>query len=245
MDNTLKKLVDKQYKDGVTLITPTGDRQIAFFRCEYYISLQTVKPNQHIIVDDGHVPTVTSKASYELYIRKQPVHDKAKSLTTNIVCALPHIEYNKILIIEDDDYYCPEYIERMVVRLSGQWDLVGEAKARYYNVKYRKYKTNNNRKSASFCQTAIRTRAIDALYVSCLRENSSFIDTRLWDKNIKKNVFEDFVSVIGIKGMPGRLGIGSGHRPSKNYKDDKDLTKLKQWLPEEAVEFYSQFYKPK
>lgn len=245
MDNTLKLITDKVYKDGVTLITPTGDRQIAFSRCEYYIAIQTVLPQQWVIVDDGNSPTTFNNTSYHKYIRKQPVHDKAKSLTTNIVCALPHIEYNKILIIEDDDYYAPEYIQQMVIRLSGKWDLVGEGLARYYNVRYRKYKTNNNRKSASLCQTALSSRILNALYTSCLKEGSSFVDTRLWDKNVKKNVFEDTSNCIGIKGMPGRLGIGSGHRPSKNYREDKDLKKLKQWLPQESVDFYAPFYKPK
>ena len=48
--------------------------------------------------------------------------------------ALSRIEGDYILILEDDDYYAPTYIEEMVKLLS-QADIVGEVNAKYYNLK--------------------------------------------------------------------------------------------------------------
>lgn len=236
------QLRSKKYEPGVTLITPTGDRQLAFQRAELYMSRQTYTgPLQWIVVDDGQEPTIITKD--QCYIRHQPVGDKAKSLCRNIESALFYVVFDKILIIEDDDYYYPEYIERMVQRLE-KFDLAGEGIARYYNVVHRKYNINGNRKHASLAQTAFSSKIIEAAYVSCQRRTSAFVDCRLWDKNVRKNVFCDQIFCIGIKGLPGRKGIGSGHRPhGPRYKFDPEMKMLRQWIPiPEDVDFYATFY---
>ena len=247
----------KTYSAGVTLITPTGDRHAAFKQAEHYFSKQTWDgPVQWIVVDDGATPTPTSNLSAQQYIKVPsadqlgccPGDRKAESLTGNVLTALEHVQFDKIIIWEDDDYYSPDYISQQVLRLN-RFELVGEGCAHYYNVYERMYRVNRNTKHASFCQTALRASAIHALYTSCLKRTSAFIDGRLWTKALNKFVFQDTRHVIGIKGMPGRTGVGMGHRPKKGakvragFKDDKLLAVLKQWLPTEYVDFYAQFYK--
>lgn len=240
--------------DGVTLITPTGDRPIPFQRAELYFARQSFTGKvQWIVSDDGQVPTeltlgqqhVRNKSAAELGCC--PNDRKAESITGNVLAALEHVEYDRIIIWEDDDYYDPLYIYHQLTRLNN-FVLVGEGIAHYYNVKERVYRINRNTKHASFCQTALRSEALYALFTACHKRKSSFIDSRLWQKDLKKMVFQDTRHVIGIKGMPGRSGAGMGHRPYRNnsirsgFKSDHSLSILSQWLPKESVDFYAQFY---
>lgn len=246
MDKQWHSITKEHYLPGVTLITPTGDRHTAFHQLEKYVARQTYSgPLQWIVVDDGLTETVPNYNSrYDLiYIRREYSKDRAASLMGNLLEAMPHIIYNKILILEDDDWYAPKYIHQMQIRLQN-YDLVGEGLARYYHVKWRQHLQNRNRKHSSLCQTALSICALKALYVSCQNKQSSFVDCRLWEKKLRKNIFCDLSLAVGIKGMPGREGIGAGHRHKISYRDDLQLKILQSWIGKEDTEFYAQFYKP-
>jgi len=218
---------------GITLITPTGDRHLAFSRCEYYIQRQIVQPDQWIIVDDGYQPTKITLG--QDYIRNKPFGEKVASILGNYKSLISEIKYNKIIIIEDDDWYHPKYVESVVQRLT-RYDLVGEVPAHYYHIKFRVYRRQRN-DHASLCQTAFISEVLPA-FKTCLTKKSAFIDRRLWQKNINKRCFSDTRYSIGIKGMPGRKGCGIGHRPPDTYASDSKLKILKDWVGEEDAEWY-------
>ena len=240
------QLRNKEYKEGVTLITPTGDRQLAMGICMQYIASQDYQGSiQWVVADDGeihldlplslqHIPIV--------HIKRKSVRDKSKSITSNVQACLFEVIYDKILIIEDDDYYRPDYISTVLSRLQTS-DLIGEGNSRYYNIACEKYRINHNLNHASLFQTALRSTCLEHLWISCLRKQSAFIDCRLWNKTSIKNkkIFVDKISSIGIKGLPGRPGIGSGHRPGKfshSFHKDVDWKILKQWIGNNAAEIY-------
>lgn len=248
LDKIQHSLKTKKYECGVTLITPTGDRPVCMQRAEYYFNRQTYQgPIQWIIADDGQkaiqpiLPVKKNIAVQIFHQKNKPFGQKARSITGNLLSALEHIVYDKILIFEDDDCYRPEYIEKMVMRLQN-YALSGEALAKYYNVKDRTYKICGNTKSASLCQTAFRSTLLPHFYVSLLKRESAFVDSRLWDKDVAKFCFQDQNYCVGIKGMPGRLGIGMGHRKSPTMKHDKDFKILRQWLLPEDAAFYEKVY---
>lgn len=244
----ITKLLDKQYESGLTIITPTGDRQFCLSRCNFYLFNQTYNgPIQWIIVDDGKNPSLDSMAVpiNHLHIKQEYPGNKAKSINHNIRAALPHIQYDKIAIIEDDDCYRPDYLERLLERLE-HYDLAGEGSTKYYNIKHCKYRQNNNTKHASLFQTGMKTLpCIEQLYVSTLREQSAFIDSRLWNKKLKKFIFCDDTTAIGIKGMEGRLGIGIGHRPTHSFHTDSGFKQLVKWMkgfPVEYIDWYISYH---
>lgn len=255
-----RRLTNRTFSSGgVTLITPTGDRPIPFQQSELYFSRQTYAGKvQWIVSDDGLEPTTLTKGQHLVRNKSAkelgccPNDRKAESITGNVLAALEHVEYDRIIIWEDDDYYDSRHISQQLTRLNN-YALVGEGIAHYYNVHERAYRINRNTKHASFCQTALRAEALYALFTSCHKRTSSFIDSRLWQKtSLKKMVFQDTRYVIGIKGMPGRSGAGMGHRPYKGgerkptlrpgFKLDHNLSVLSQWLPKEFVDYYAQFY---
>ena len=49
-------------------------------------------------------------------------------------------------------------------------------------------------------------------------------------------IFDDTANplYIGVKGMPGRLGIGSGHADNHWYINDENRSKLKEWTKNET-----------
>jgi len=241
--SALQSLIDKEYKPGLTLITPTRNRNEIFKRCEFYIKQQTVKFNQWIIADDSEeylIPTMN-----QVHIKNKYPGHKAESINHNVRSCLKYVEYDRIAIIEDDDCYKPNYLEHLLERLES-YDLAGEGCSFYYHIKNCRYKQNNNTKHSSLYQTGLRTiPAIEHLYVSTLRKQSAFLDSRLWNKKLKKFVFCDGITAIGIKGHV-KNGIGMGHRLNSSFHIDKDFKVLKQKMksfPSEYVDFYIQLNK--
>ena len=225
----------------VTLITPTGSRPLAFSMCESMMARQTYKgPLQWIVVDDSWPPTLTMMG--QQYVRG-PV-DWNPSINTqrpNMEAALQHVKGDIILIIEDDDWYAPNYIETMV-KLLDFAPIVGEANARYYNIAHRCYAKMLNYYHASLCQTGIRREILPLLH-EAVTSGQLYFDCELW-KMVREREIESFLAVdlnmaIGMKGLPGRRGIGVGHSPD-GFKHDPDWSVLRSWLPEEDFVIYQE-----
>ncbi|NOX54094.1 MAG: glycosyltransferase family 2 protein [Planctomycetes bacterium] len=56
----------------------------------------------------------------------------------NLLAALQRVRHDKVVFVEDDDWYAPEYLAQMV-RWLDQTDLVGETGARYYHLPTRRH----------------------------------------------------------------------------------------------------------
>jgi hypothetical protein len=100
-----------------------------------------------------------------------------------------------------------------------------------------------NQRNASLCETGIRAELLPFLADVC-RESPQFIDYRLWAGCGAAN--SELIAVdrvVGIKGLPGRPGIGVGHRPDERpgqWTADPELTVLREWIGED-VELYREF----
>jgi hypothetical protein len=224
----------------IVLITPTGSRPKQFELCMQWMKVQTYKGKVCWIVIDDCFPVTTSKLDnfkdnwfivkkYPKPIWKKGDNTQSRNLKVgiDIVKVLPDVE--AIFIIEDDDYYKPEYLQEMINRLKG-FSLAGETKTVYYNLVSRSFKVNDNTGHSSLFQTCF-TKSILPIFESCL--TSSFIDIRLFKKVQNANLFEAGKLSIGMKGLPGRTGIGNGHR-MKNGISDPDGEKLKELLGDDA-----------
>jgi glycosyltransferase involved in cell wall biosynthesis len=226
---------------SITLITPTGDRPEAFELTRKWIASQTVQPDQWIVVDDGFTELPEHLRKDIDYIRRVPKKNEGHTLTLNIKEAVKHIEGDIILIIEDDDWYGPRYIETMWKYLQ-MYDLVGEAYARYYHLVAMKYRRIGNNAHASFCQTGFVKRLLP-IFIQCI-EGDPYIDARLWNVVTEhKFLIKDTDDVLKIhcslKGLKGRKGIGSGHNESAEYYNvDVGLEYLRRWVGEENARLY-------
>jgi glycosyltransferase involved in cell wall biosynthesis len=226
----------------ITAITPTGDRPIAFHLLRRWMSNQTVKPDQWIIIDDGKDPMkLENLQPYEQYIRREPNQtDPKHTLVVNVDHAIPFIKGDKVFFCEDDEYYAPTYIERMISHLE-KHQVVGIGCSKYYHLPTGGYEQHGNMQHASLAQTAF-----DISVLSMVKHCIGFgmeiqwLDDRIWKEVVRANgkissyIFIDQQEslYVGMKGLPGRTGIGIGHKP-KTYKrhDDENRSKLKEWMP--------------
>lgn len=257
----------KEYKPGITVITPTANRPEALDRCWKYVVRQTLKPDQWIVSDASSEYNSTWHTIYEPckelyniklnYLTRPFSSSKAKSFTGNVLNLIAHVEYEHIIVMEDDDYYAPTYIEELMKQWSyyPSASIIGWGNTLYYNIHHRKYRIQGNEDRASFCETAFKSNLIVKLKKACeVKRDSAFVDRRLWHfayenaSNHHPRILtrsEPFSRLsAGIKGMPGLAGIGIGHRPGSGYHvDTVNWKMLKKFIGEEDAQYYINLHK--
>lgn len=223
---------------GITLITATGNRPEAFQLCELYMMRQTYRgPLQWLCCDDCEPRTDFTCDNQEIiyppWIWKPGDNTQAK----NLLFMIDKIRYDKILFIEDDEWYSPEYVEQMALKLD-RYQITGEGKSRYYNVQFKTWIINSDIQHAALARTGIRSSLIPDLK-KIIEKNKTLIDVKLWQtvKNSQQGIFFDQQLSVGIKGMPGRPGIGNGHRRLPGAHFDADGRTLREWIGND-YEFY-------
>jgi hypothetical protein len=150
------------------------------------------------------------------------------------------VHYDQVLFIEDDDQYAADYVEQMATYL-GDGSIVGDPLSRYYHLPSKRWRLMKNLGTASLCQTGIRAEMLAMLAAAC-KESADFIDARLWQMP-QRRLLLNIGRCVGMKGLPGRPGIGVGHRPDTRrgeWTEDKDLAVLREWIGDD-VEMYREF----
>lgn len=220
-----------------TCITCTGDRPEAFALLKQWMINQVVEPDQWIVVDDGQIPLEDTEG-FEYYRREPQPNDYKHTLCLNLALALTKVKYSKIIIMEDDDWYSPIYIDYMS-NLLEKTDLVGLGNLIFYYPSLKKYMEKGTVKQPALAQTAFKKEMIPILQDICKKalnipdlHNKGLVDTVLWkypiDKSKKMIVYCDKYLTMGMKGMPGRIGLTTHHnKTNAKYKDDVDCKLLK------------------
>jgi len=233
--------------NGVSVITPSGGRPFAFSLCHLYVKRMADLHDgeiQWIVVDDCNPIEVERLESDSIEINRvfpRPLWQaEHNTLARNLLAAIPLIKHPKIIIIENDDWYSPVYLKQMIESLEVA-EVVGEVPSYYYHIPGKRYRNMDNVFHASLCQTALRATALPILQTIC-ETGASFIDVRFWKECLNRklsNVMLRTRNCIGTKGLPGRPGIGAGHRLSHgaNWRPDPDLNVLRSWIGED-VQFY-------
>ena len=199
----------------LTVLTPTGARPEAFAACVEMMLAQTHEgPVRWIVVDDGEQPMPTPEVDgwKVLHIRPEPIWQPGQNtLARNILAGLPHCT-DRVVIVEDDDAYAPWWLTRCAERLN-EADLIGEGHSLYRHRVSGRTQDMGNGNHASLCSTAMKGPTVDALRRAC-EQGPTGIDLRLWrDFTGSKRLYRpEPRGVTGIKGWPGRPGIGVGHR---------------------------------
>ena len=175
----------------ITAVTCTYERPQAFALCERYIARQTRAPDQWLVLD-GPEP-----------------------MGTKLLNAIKggKIEGDGVVVWEDDDYYTPGWIKWCAAYLE-RYAIVGQGKALYYHVGRRWWSNCGNTRHASLCQTAFRRDLLECVINVIESYDNQFFDTRIWRLDRSKYLHlpqEHERMVIGIKGMPGRLGYSQEH----------------------------------
>lgn len=219
---------------SITIITPTGGRPQAFALLARWVARQTYRGSiQWLCVDDVS-PAMPCPPGVQV-IYPTPLWEPGQNTQArNLLAALPHVRHDRIAILEDDDWISPSYLETLAARLE-QAPLVGEQRARYYNVGTREYHIYSNLKHSSLGQTGFRREMLPA-FEEILKAGAKFLDIELFRRH-RGALFPPSGIHVGMKGMPGRPGIGTGHRPHAGWANDKDLVTLDLWIGEDAEQY--------
>lgn len=197
----------------ITALTPTGARPEAFAACVEYMRAQTVSA-RWVIVDDGPEPMPTPQIDgWEIvHLRPDPLWQPGQNTQArNLLHGMPYCT-GRVAVIEDDDAYSPDWLATCDRWLDSA-DLVGECMSLYRHRDTGRETHCSNKSHASLCSTAMKGDALSVFAEVC-RSGTKFIDIRLWAaKSITKALHKPAPRrVTGIKGWPGREGIGIGHR---------------------------------
>ncbi len=221
----------------LTLLTATGARPAAWALCERWMARQDYEgPVRWIIVDDGPEPQPVTfrREGWQLVLVRPSPHwapgqnTQARNLLKGLAAVGPD---ERLVIIEDDDWYAPDWLTTVAAELEHA-ELVGEHRARYYNVEQRRGRQLANTGHASLCSTAMRGAALRDFGDAC-RSRPKFIDLELWRRPRDRRLFGGH-RVVGIKGLPGRGGIGMGHDPDFKGADDASGDLLRHWVGADA-----------
>lgn len=190
------------------------------------IQAQTIQPDMHIIVDDIHdcnYPDVTWR--YKLGFQR------AREQGADV-----------FVIMEDDDWYAPNYIEVMLT----EWvrrrkpNLFGIANTIYYHLALRKYRIITHPRRASMMATVIRA---DTEIEWCA-DDYPYLDVHMWTElpsvTIATKVFDKTIT-IGIKHGNGLYAGGGHNKDSQVYKTgyaDPDMKFLESHVGSRLVRFY-------
>ena len=213
---------------NVTIFTPTGDRPASLMRQKRYIQRSIIPKTWNVnwlVVDDGVVPFNPGDCEYR---RREP--DGNSSLERQVKF-VGNLDTDYVLIWEDDDWCSPHRIRNQIKLLhKSQKHLHGYSCGVYYHIPSQGYRKMQNGDHASFCETAMTAvlwnRFVE-IYLSTVGKKV-FLDLELWGVFRQYGVLtpnEPRVS-LGLKGLPGRNGLGGGHTPEFAYEKDPNLTYL-------------------
>lgn len=184
----------------VTVITCTGDRLDSFNLLRQWMKNQTLQPKQWIVVDDGKTPLPYTKGlPFEYYRREPSDKDYLHTLCLNLPVALSKVRYEKIIIMEDDDWYHPTYIDYMCSLLDKS-DLTGFANLIFYNPTIQKYMIKGTARQPALAQTAFRKEIIPVVETVCAGAFKKYdlcgkglLDAELWKHSLE--IYREKVSV--------------------------------------------------
>lgn len=231
-------------KPKTVALTCTGGRPDAFALCERWVASQTVAPDAWVVIDDYCDPTICTMG--QTVVRPRPYWKPGDStIARNMIVGLEvcvGLGADVVVVVEDDDHYSPEWTATALEHLGKTCDLVGEGWTHYYNINSRRWARCSNSAHASLCATAFSTDLAPGLIdLFAKNETAIYLDILLWREHEKSGTLLESANVIGIKGMPGRAGLGAGHTGDRRFPNfDCDGSALRRLIGDDA-DFYKRF----
>ena len=197
-----------------------------------------------MIVDDGIEPLQINPS-----IPFTVIHPENKwrlgdnTQKRNMLIAMNECKGDIIAVIEDDDWYGPDYLSTMIDHLSHGFAVVGLSNVPYYNIMYKKYKNLKNGSFSPMGMTVFKRSAINTLRAILSTYDNRF-DVRFWKTlTVPRNLISPIVNkkpiAVGIKGVPGRPGLGIGHNCSDpGWQNDlATMSTLETWIGADSEEY--------
>jgi hypothetical protein len=210
------------------LIPDRNDRPKFLANCLRMIENQTLKPN---IIEVINEPPKNDFC--DITYRYRTGYDKLRNQNIDVIA-----------LMENDDWYAPNYLETMVKKWveSGKPDLLGTSYTIYYHIGLFAYHYMHHMERSSAMSTLIKP----DLYIKWCDDKEPYTDMHLWNyPGLSKVIFTPETNIcLGIKHNVGLCG-GLSHSPTKLYRYnvlDNDKSFLKSVLDAQSFEFYSNYF---
>lgn len=216
----------------VAVVTPHHDSRRGIFleQLKKYMAAQTRQPDEWIVVDQS------------VYAGKIGVKDLTKRVRIGCTMAKER-GCDVVLIMEDDDWYDPNYIEFMVHNWHrcGKPELFGIGYTLYFHISG-KYWHSPHAGRASLMSTLIRLDALDKF--KWCDDSYIWLDIALWQQLKGKTIEPVKHYSVGIKHGIGDTG-GVGHNKGfSKYQPDITWQQLRRHLPANDIQFYKTLCTP-
>jgi hypothetical protein len=154
--------------------------------------------------------------------------------------------FDYCFIIENDDYYPDNYLEKMICYFRNDIGLLGIQETIYYSLQLKRW--------VYFCHPGRASLFCTALRISALKDYAwpddelLYFDLHLWKYRCRKTLVNLSHPPIGMKHgngfCPGNYhnGIVNG-KAAKNMKEDPKMLWLKKRVRPESFEFYLNYNK--
>lgn len=219
------------------IIPDRNDRPLFLNNCLRMLKAQTLKPTVIEIID--YVPNLIG---CDITQRYKTGYNSLRKKGIDVIA-----------FIENDDWYHPTYLEKMVNAwvAHGKPDLFGTNFTIYYHIKIFNYFTMHHQERSSMMSTLMKP----DLNINWCQDHDPFTDAYLWSISTARNgngylrgVIYDPKEIIcmGIKHGVGLCGGGAHTNRLERYYNhgNEDLKKefLKNTLDKESFEFYSNYF---
>jgi hypothetical protein len=219
----------------LALLTATGGRPNQLKRLNRWMNKQTYKGKVlWIVVDDCEPRTANDivtqpNSNWEVVIInseeiwKLGMNTQIANLELAIKEMKQHKEVTHFFIIEDDDYYAPNYLSVMMEHLlvfkvvTGVYTLIVRPKDHLWRVEMATVD-----RGGSLFESAFNISMLP-LFEEVMSKKPLFLDVEFWKVVPKKKLFQVFEQKrisIGIKGYEGRPGVVTAHRSTNNFNED-------------------------
>jgi hypothetical protein len=212
----------------ILLLTPDRDDRPEFLEhCRWQMLRQTLKPGAHFVINGPG---------------ERGVVDIVPRLKKGVKMAIENgFEY--CFIIENDDYYPDDYLEKMMFyfNLWKETELLGIGETIYYSLQHKKWRVLTHPERSSLFCTAFRIQGLKNYQWP--DDRLLYFDMHLWTYKCTKKLITFSDPPIGIKHgtgfCPGNYhnGIVNG-KQAKNMNNDDNLMWLKEHVRQESFEFY-------
>ena len=213
----------------ICLITPDRNDRPEFLKhCIWQMERQTLRAGAHFIISDPCINGVV---------------DIVPRIKKGIVLA-KEMGFEYCFIIENDDFYPDDYIERMSEYFDRGTAMVGIAETTIYSLQYNSYRMSQHPGRSSLFCTAFKISELDNY--TWPDDTLLYFDMHLWKHQCKKEFATLQHPPIGIKHgigfCPGNFhnGVSNG-APMKRFVDDCNHEWLRSRVRKESFEFYQKF----
>jgi len=148
--------------------------------------------------------------------------------------------FDCVLLIENDDWYSPKYIETMVKKWEeeGRPSLLGHRYTYYYHIRHHIYEMMHHKRRSSAMNTLVK----GDIEMTWPADHDPYADIHIWREIGGVTFTPEDPLCIGMKHGVGKLG-GRMHKDKfERYRNKDGRAFLLKHLDEKSLYFYLRYY---